>query len=193
MIGAALSISKLLNRIVSDYPQARAKLVAHSGKRLDIHLGPLTAALRVNAYGEFEIVGLGQHEDSVLTITVPLVLLPRLARRDLTAFADVAFAGDSEFASTLSTIARNATWDVEEDLSKIIGDIAAHRAVTGAQAASAWARDAQTRVTVQLAEYLTEERHALITQSELHSLASSNEALRDAIARAEARLALLVN
>ena len=35
--------------------------------------------------------------------------------------------GSAEFAETLGFVIRNLRWDAEEDLSKVVGDIAAHR------------------------------------------------------------------
>ena len=43
-----------------------------------------------------------------------------------------------------------------------------------------------------VAEYLTEERRAFITQRELEELARQNETLRDDIARLDARLMNLI-
>ena len=53
--------------------------------------------------------------------------------------------GDAEFAQEVSFLARNLTWDVEEDLSRVVGDIAAHRIVQGARQARDWGREAAQR------------------------------------------------
>jgi ubiquinone biosynthesis protein UbiJ len=115
-------------------------------------------------------------------------LLPRLARGDESAFSEVVFEGDSEFASTLSSIARNVDWDIEEDLSRAIGDIGARRIVGSAQAAREWSSDAETRLMANVAEYLTEEKRAFATKRDFESLTTDNENLRDALARLEAKI-----
>ena len=122
---------------------------------------------------------------------IPLSLLPRLARRDEAALREVVFSGDSEFAALLSTLAREIEWDIEEDLSKVVGDIVAHRLVDTAKRAHAWRQDATQRLTENVAEYLTEETRAFITRGELESLAQANETLRDDVARLAARLGKL--
>ena len=47
------------------------------------------------------------------------------------AFREVEMQGDAELAQEISFLARHLTWDVEEDLSRVVGDIAAHRVVGG--------------------------------------------------------------
>jgi ubiquinone biosynthesis protein UbiJ len=192
------SIINLFNRVLSDYPMARDKLKPHTGKRIDAEVGPLTTRMRVTTHGEMEPVGAGAGSSADganpapdVAFQIPLALLPRLARRDETAFSDIQFSGDSELASVLSTIARNVEWDVAEDLSRVLGDVAAHRVVSSASALAEWGSDARARLTANVAEYLTEEKRAFITTRELEVLALTNETLRDDIARLTARLAHL--
>jgi ubiquinone biosynthesis accessory factor UbiJ len=188
---ATLPIVKLFNRVLSDYPAARERLRVHAGKSIGAQVGPVTTQMRVTAAGEMEMTGSGTDAAPDVAFQIPLSLLPALLRGDESAFSAVAFSGDSELASTLSTIVRNVEWDVEEDLSNVVGDIVAHRIIGTARAGRAWRRDAGERLTENVVEYLTEERRALITKNELEVLARGNESLRDAIARLDARFANL--
>lgn len=190
----AFPIVKFFNRVLADYPLARERLRSHTGKHIGASVGPVTTTLRVTAAGDVEMVGekgVGANTAPDVAFQIPLSLLPSLVRGDESAFSRVAFTGDSEFASTLATIARHVEWDVEEDLSKVVGDIAAHRAVSTLKNAATWQQDASKRVTENVAEYLTEERRAFITESDLETLARANETLRDDIARLDARIAQL--
>ncbi len=179
---------KLFNRVLSDYPLAREQLQKYAGKTVAAKVGPADVRMRITAAGEMEMVGEGSDSPETVSFQIPLALLPRLARGDENAFSAVAFAGDSELAATLSMVARNVEWDVEEDLSRLMGDIAAHRLVGGVKSFGGWARDAETRLVANLAEYLTEERRSFITRRELEELALANETLRDDLARLDARL-----
>ncbi len=195
---------KFINRVLSDYPMAREKLQPYSGKTAQVNIGAMAIVLRIAPDGNVEMVGSGTrfsgekasesapvNEFDVfhdVLFVVPLKLIPRLAGGDEAAFSEIKFSGDSEFASTLSTVARNVDWDVEEDLSKLVGDIAAYRVVNTAKSFGAWQADAKARLTANVAEYLTEEKRAFITTRELASFTSQNETLRDDVARLEARL-----
>ena len=184
---------KLFNRVLSDYPLARDRLRAHAGKTVAAKVGPLDMIMRVSDHGEMEMVGEGgvRGENQAVpdvSFQIPLALLPRLARGDESAFSEVVFTGDGELAATFSMVARNVEWDIEEDLSHLVGDIAAHRIVGTAKSFGGWTQDANTRLMANLAEYLTEERRSFITRRELEELAIANEALRDDLARFAVRL-----
>ena len=182
---------KLANRVLSDYPLAREQLARHAGKVIAASVGPLESRLRVTPEGSVEMIGEGGEPRPDVSFQVPLALLPRLAQRENAAFREVIFNGDSEFAALLSTLVREIEWDVEEDLSKFVGDIAAHRIVDTVKRTHEWRQDATQRLTENVAEYLTEERRAFITQNDLETLARANETLRDDVARLEARLGKL--
>jgi ubiquinone biosynthesis accessory factor UbiJ len=185
-----LPVIKFFNRVLSDYPAARLRLAAHQGKLVAAEVGPVATRMRITAAGEMELVG-GTAQIADVSFIVPLALLPSLATQDASAFAKIDFTGDSELAATLSDIARNVEWDVEADLSRVVGDVAAHRIVDTAQRADSWRRDAGQRLTENVAEYLTEERRAFIASRDIESFAQQNETLRDDIARLDARLARL--
>ena len=183
---------------------ARERLGVYAGKTVSVQIGPIDSAVtlvRVTADGTMEMVGSGAGNNTqtapnsrpdVAFVILPK-LIPRLVRGDESAFSEVSFTGDSEFAATLSTIARNIEWDVEEDLSKAVGDIAAHRIAGTVKSLDAWRLDTKTRLTENLAEYLTEEKRTFITHRSLETLATANESLRDDIARLEARLTKLAS
>ena len=181
---------------------ARNRLGEHAGKTVSVQIGPIDAMamlVRITADGNMEMVGIGASNHAQtdpssppdVAFVISPQLIPRLIRGDESAFSEVSFSGDSEFAATLSTIARNIEWDVEEDLSKAVGDIAAHRFVGIVKTMGEWQLDTKARLTENLAEYLTEEKHAFIPQRCLETLATDNESLRDDVARLEARLAKL--
>ncbi len=179
--------------MLSDYPAARDRLRVHEGKLIAATVGPVATRMRVTREGEMELVGDTGAELPApdLSFVIPLSLLPKLATKDADAFTRLAFTGDSELAATLSDIARNVEWDVDQDLSRVVGDVAAQRIVDTARRAHAWRQETGQRLTANVAEYLTEERRAFITQRELEELARQNETLRDDIARLDARLTKL--
>ena len=102
--------------------------------------------------------------------------------------SSVPLIGVASFAEQVTNVAREVEWDIEEDLSKLVGDIAAHRIVDTVRRADTWRRDAGQRLTENVAEYLVEERREFISRTELETLARASEALRDDVARLEARL-----
>lgn len=193
MLAVNVALARLLNRVLRDYPLARERLAAHGGKTIAMTVGPASGRLRVTSAGEVEPVGEGATDDAAVSFDIPLSLLPKLAAADDSAYHAVKFSGDSELAALLSELVRNLKWDVEEDLSKLVGDVAAHRIVDTARRGHEWRKDASQRLTENVAEYLTEEKRAFITADDLEILARENETLRDDVARLEARINQLVS
>lgn len=158
-----------------------------------MQIGPVVTRMRITPDGEMELVGnidnLAPAQLPDVSLTLPLSLLPGLAAGDPAALTQITFTGDSELAATLSDITRNVEWDIEADLSRVVGDVAAHRLVGSARDANAFRVQASQRFGENVAEYLTEERQAFITARDLEALTRQNETLRDDIARLDARLA----
>jgi ubiquinone biosynthesis accessory factor UbiJ len=96
--------------------------------------------------------------------------------------------GDTALAEEIGFVARHLTWDVEEDLSRVVGDIAAHRIVRGARAFSAWGRDAAFRTTAAAAEYWTEESPLIASRVKVEDFTRGVAELDAAITTLEGRL-----
>ena len=85
-------------------------------------------------------------------------------------------------------LVRHLRWEPEEDLSRLVGDIAAHRIVALARDFAAWQADAARRLAENLVEYAVAEKRVLVQRSELESLADAAARLRDAVERLEKRV-----
>jgi ubiquinone biosynthesis protein UbiJ len=190
--------ARLANRILGDYPMAQQRLAAHAGARIAVNVGPAEFSLGVTPTGTLEPAGNSDAATDV-TLTIPLAAVPALLNKSEGATQQIQFSGDSELAATLSTIARNVSWDIEEDVAQLLAtaglgkwaDVIAHRAVGAATGAKEAVREVSTRFTENVAEYLVYERDAFATKDELIALQRDNDQLRDAVARLDARLKLL--
>lgn len=183
-----LAAARAINRILKDYPKASSRLAQHAGKRCRFEVPPLVCELRVTSAGLAEPVGVGASGDPDVAFVISAAEVPGFLRDRTTAMQRARFTGDGELAHLISELARELRWDVEEDLSHLVGDVAAHRAAAAGQQFSAWQRDARSRLLDNAAEYLTEERHAFVTKDAFETLVRHVEDLRDATARLEARL-----
>ena len=167
-----------LNHLLEQAAWARRQLSGFAGRRARFEMPPWKLAFRVDEQGR-----LAPADDQAVDVTVvlpagtPLVALQGMDR----AMAAAHVTGNAEFATALSFVLKNLRWDVEEDLSKLVGDITAHRLVQGANRFVAWQQQAAIRLAENMAEYLTLENPLLVPRVELL-------ALRDEIARLEAAL-----
>lgn len=175
-----------VNHVLRTAPLARERLAKHAGRTVVFRVGPLTPAFTIQTTGEVTAALRDAARD--LDVRISPFLLPRLMAREESAWRDVEMAGDMELAQEVSFIARNVSWDVEEDLSRVVGDIAAHRIVSGARAFDAWARDAALRTAQGASEYWTEESPLITSRVKVESFVREVSELRDAVDRLEKRI-----
>ena len=120
-----LPVAAFLNHLLEAAPWARDRLAPFAGRTWRVELAPLpdlSFVVREN--------GMLDASDALephLVVTLTPAALPALARRDETVIREMTFAGDAELAAALQYLARHLEWDVEEDLSRVVGDVAAHR------------------------------------------------------------------
>jgi ubiquinone biosynthesis protein UbiJ len=178
--------ARAVNHVLKSAPLAMERLAKHAGRTAAFHVGPVTVAFTVQTTGEVAAAVEGAKRD--LDVRISPFLLPRLAAREDAAFREIEMQGDMELAQEVSFLARNLTWDAEEDLSKVVGDIAAHRIVSTARAFIGWSADAGVRMAQGAAEYWTEESPLIATRVKVDTFVNGVAELRDAVERLEKRI-----
>lgn len=176
----------VLNHLLGQAAWARAKVAPFAGRKACFIMPPLQLAFSVTAEGLFQTASDEAEADVTVTLPAdsPLQALQGLDR--LMAAAHV--TGNAEFATELSFVLRNLRWDAEEDLSRFVGDIAAHRMVRSASSLVAWQKRTAEGLAESLAEYLGEEAHVLTPARELAQLRTDIEELDGRIAGLEVRI-----
>jgi ubiquinone biosynthesis accessory factor UbiJ len=176
-----------INHLLAAEPWARAQLAPHIGKTLNVVVQPFTIRLAVAPDGT--VVRAAATAVADTTITLPYSAMPRfLSGGGDAVMRDVRIDGDAEFAQAVSMLVKNLRWDVEEDLSKVVGDAVSHRVVNAARSASSEIKRTQERMAAGITEYLLEENPQLIRPRAVESLAEGVRKLRDDLARLEKRL-----
>jgi len=185
----ATSVVAFLNHLLEAAPWARDRLAPFAGRTWRVELTPLPDLAFV--VREDGMLGSSDALEPHLVVTLTPAALPALARRDETVVREMTFTGDAELAAALQYLARHLEWDVEEDLSCVVGDVAAHRIAGGARDFVAWQKEAAVRLGQNFAEYLTEEANVIAPQAEVAGFARAVDDLRDAVERLEKRIAHL--
>ncbi len=175
-----------LNHVLRSAPLALERLRRHAGRTIAFHVGPASFAFTVQTTGEVTTAVPGATRD--LDVRISPFLLPRLAANEEAAYREMQMTGDMELAQEISFIARNLTWDAEEDLAGVIGDIPAHRIASAARALRDWGRDATLRAAQGAAEYWTEEQPLVASRVKIESFVRGVSELRDAVERLEKRI-----
>jgi len=176
-----------VNHLLRSNSWAREKLLPFAGKTARFECPPFDLALLIQENGEVAAADISATApDATIKLTAGLML--RLLARDQAAWAEIEVDGDTAFATVLNQIARNLRWDVEEDLSRIFGDIAAHRMVQTGKALDQWRAQAADNLARSFAEYWTEEQPLIARAPDVTQFNRDVDVLRDDVARFEKRV-----
>jgi ubiquinone biosynthesis protein UbiJ len=178
-----------VNHVLRSTPLALERLRPHAGRTVAVHVGPATIAWTIQTTGEVSTALRGAIRD--LDVRISPFLLARLAAREEAAYGEVEMQGDPKLAAEVSFLMRHLSWDAEEDLARVVGDIPAHRLASAARSMRDWGRDAATRVAQGAAEYMTEEEPVIASRVKVHSFVLAVSELTRDLESLEKRIAAL--
>jgi len=174
-----------INHLLRQEDWARDRLLPFAGHTARLEVPPVGVTLAVTVTGE---VTAAESVQPDVTLTVPASSVLDVLRDPAGAASKTQVSGDSQFAAAISFLFTHLRWDVEEDLSKVVGDVAAHRiAGFGRDVAEVPARLADS-VSRSVAAYLREESGTVPSRSEVDTFNQAVDTLRDDAARLEKRL-----
>jgi ubiquinone biosynthesis protein UbiJ len=189
------AIENLLNRNLPRSPRAGELAAALQGRTVRIESRGLGWILVAESLGTSLRLTKNDSERAVdAEISGSLMNLAALAGshpEEVIRRGDVTIRGDAEIAQKFRELAMLLKPDVEEELSKLIGDTPAHQALRFVRSmTSAGRRVAKTGVR-NVAEYLAHERRDLVPRAEAEDFYRGVERLREDLDRLDARALLL--
>ena len=181
----AVAFCFFVNRLLEAEPWARERLARFAGETIELSPLPLPP-LRVTILEDGRLQAGGEAPD--LTLQVGPGALFALARGEEEFLRAVELSGNARLAQEVASLARHLRWDVEETLSRVVGDVAAHRIAGAAREFAGWHLDAAKRVTAAATDFLTDEASLLVRREQQAGHARAVAELRDALARLEKRI-----
>ncbi len=106
---------------------------------------------------------------------------------------DVQVSGDTDVAEQFQYLLQLVRPDLEEELSKVTGDVVAHEIGRFSRGLAGWAGKVAESLGRSTGEYLSEESEALATATEIEEFCTQVDDLSAAVERLEARLHILRN
>ena len=178
-----------LNHLLSQSGWALQRLARFAGKTARFDIAPFSFAYTVQADGTVLKAAADASPDAVSSIAPSL--LPRLALKDEAAFSQIQNTGNAALLAEIFYLSKHLRWDVAEDISHVVGDIAAERLVHLAETAHQQMRDSALSLTQAFAEYWTEERPLVAKSTHINQFIQQVDTLRDDVERLEQRINLL--
>lgn len=183
-----------INHVLHGESWARRRLQVYTGKTACIRLLPFPDfSFSIQADGEITTAPEVSRADTVITLTPALLLRIQENKSDETVFNDIDIYGDAAFAKELFTIGRYLHWDLEQDLSGIIGDIFSHRIVHASENFIDWQAESIQNLSQALVEYWTEEQPMLASHTLVNEFNREVGVLHHDTERLEQRIQKLTN
>jgi len=193
---ALLGLEEAINRVLALDERAVRRLAAFHGRVIGVEV--LGLALRwyfvPDASGRLQVLGSVEAEPDCLMRAAPLDLMrSALAehKEDALFAGRLEILGDTDLAHRFSEILADMDMDWEEQLSRLVGDVAAHETGKAVRSAGRWADRTGRIAEHDLREYLQEEVRLLPTSYEVDDWQNEVDRLRDDVERLAARIARL--
>jgi ubiquinone biosynthesis protein UbiJ len=189
------SIENLLNRNLPRSPRAQQLCAAVRGKTVRIEARGLGWVVQVESLGSSlrlsKTAGEDEPDAGIAGSLMSLAALAGPSPEEVIRRGDVSIRGDAEVAQKFRELAMLLKPDVEEELSKLIGDSPAHQALRFVRSLAGAGRRAATTSVRNVAEYLAHESRDLVPRAEAEDFYRGVERLREDLDRLEARAQLL--
>ena len=182
-------VAAAINHLLRSASWARERLRPISGRIACFSVAPFTFRFVILPSGEIADAPSTGDADASFTLAPGTAM--RMLSGDKKAWQEVAVSGDTEIAREILYIAQNLSWDIEEDLSRVFGDVAAHRMVRTGNELNRWGRETAASFANSLAAYWTEERPLIASRENVERFVRDVDVLRDDVERLEKRIVSL--
>ena len=165
------------NHILAQNAWARAKLMPFTGKLFQLKLLPVVLTFALDESG-FVQEAKGAPEATL--IATPSSFLRYLTGKPRDPNL-INIEGNAEFGAALREILSQLTWEAEEDLSLLFGDVLAHRIAGFTKRLFTWHEQSLKRFAIGTSEYFTEEQPLLAKPRHVTQFAQAVSVLQAAV------------
>jgi len=183
-------VAQLLQHLTQQNNWSRKHLIAFAGKVVQFNIAFTKTNLLILEDGSLGIATDNAKANANIYITPSLAL--RLIAKDEASKMLIKIDGDSHLATELGKVLQLMRWDVEEDLSKVIGDIPANKVTSATKKALSSAKEQSINLAEMLTEYWQEENPILAKKWRVEEFIAEVDTLNSDTARFEKKLENLV-
>lgn len=181
-----------LNHVLAQNAWAVQRLTPLAGKTFAVQAAPLpTLNFTIQPDGMLKSAMPGTPPDATLGATPDALLRyftvaphdPALIRID----------GDQALGTEIGHVLAHISWEAEEDLSRLFGDVVAHRLAGFARDFLGWRKQSLLDLAAAGGEYFTEERPLIASRARIAQFTREVDAVRTAVDQLEVRIQKFVN
>ena len=180
------------NHLLAQNAWAQQRLAPLAGKSFAVHAAPLPAlTFTILLDGQVQDAAFGVQADATLGATSDTLLRYLTQKPRDTSLLRI--TGDRQFGAEIGDILAHLSWEAEEDLSRVVGDVMAHRMADLARSLWAWQKQSALNVAAAASEYFTEERPLIAKRMHIEQFARDVDTVRLTVERLELRIQKLLN
>ncbi len=191
------TIETAFNRLLALDPESATQLAEMEGRIICLQLDGLNIKLylfpsadEVMILDDFD----GEADTTISGTPIALAKLGMAADKQAEMFAgDVTISGDLKLGRKFNRVFASLDIDWEEQLSKVVGDMAARSFGNLTRSLFSWHERNQQSMKMNVGEYLQEEVQYLPSKNEIDYFCKQVDECRDEVSRIEARLQRLEN
>ncbi len=186
--------TRFLQHLTSQNQWSKPYLLTFAGKVVQFNFVLFQINVQILEDGSLAIAGDDYNQNAApeASIHLPPSLVLRIMAGDEAAKMEIKIEGDAHFATEFSKVLQNMRWDVEEDLSRITGDITASKIGSTSKKILHTAKQQTINAAEMLSEYWQEEKNILAKKRHIEIFNTDVDALVGDVARFEKRLQKLV-
>ncbi len=188
-------VETTLNTLIQDDPALVKRMTRLKGQVIQVHIKELDKTLTFIFSQHIDV--LAQFEGNAdCYLSLSLRVLPQLREQanitQLIKQDQLVLEGDIQLAQKFSQLLTDAKPDLEEWLSRVMGDVVAHTVFSSAKQSLAWAKTRVEKKQDHIAQILTEEWRIAPAPLEVAHFCDQVDDIASAVARSESHLNTLL-
>ena len=178
----------ILDHLLSQNDWMQSKLVDHKNKIIVIEISDLKLILKVGENGLLHSLSEAEKFDCIIKLTVNSLISQLINNNN----SNISIEGDLELANQVAQVLKKIEWDIEEDLSKYIGDIPAIQTTKILKKVVARGQKNIGNITGALLEYWQEENKILTKKINVEIFNSEVDKIVEDTDRLEAKIKIII-
>jgi ubiquinone biosynthesis protein UbiJ len=178
----------ILDHLLSQNDWMQSKLVDHKNKIIIIKISDLKLILKVDENGLLHSLNEAEKFDCIIKLTVNSFISQLINNNN----SNISIEGDLELANQVAQVLKKIEWDIEEDLSKYIGDIPAIKTTKILKKVVTKGQKNIGNITGALLEYWQEENKILTKKRNVEIFNSEVDKIVEDTERLEAKIKIII-
>ena len=174
----------LIDHLLSQNDWMQTSLIDHQHKVIAIEISSLKIIFKVNENGLLQSIDESENFDCIIKLTVNDFINQLVNNRN----GNISIEGDLELANKVSQVLKKIEWDVEEDLSKYIGDIPAIHSTKIIKKVITSGKKNMVNIAGAFLEYWQEESQILTKKNDVENFNSEVDKIVEDTERLEAKM-----